>query len=106
MTTRQLVSLIAQKSGVAEPRLKIPLGVALPVAKIFDLVGALTKTDLPVTTARLRKFNTPTIYRSEAIRRRGFIPPYSIPEGLDQTLRWYLEEVKTGKALQFESSRE
>jgi len=104
MTTRQLVSLIAQKSGVAEPQLKIPLGVALRVAKVFDIVGALTKTDLPVTTARLRKFNTPTVYRSEAIRLRGFIPPFSTAEGLEQTIRWYLEEVKTGKALQFETS--
>jgi nucleoside-diphosphate-sugar epimerase len=106
MTTGQLVSLIAQKSGVAEPRLRIPLGVALRVAKVFDIVGALTKSDLPVTTDRLRKFNTPTCYGSEAIRRRGFIPPYSIAEGLEQTIRWYLEEAKAGKSQWFEGSGE
>jgi nucleoside-diphosphate-sugar epimerase len=106
MTTRQLVSLIAQKSGVAEPRWEIPLGVALQVAKVFDIVGALTNTDLPVTTARLRKFTTSTLYRSEAIRRRGFIPPYTIAEGLEQTIKWYREDVKTGKPLQLESAGE
>lgn len=104
MTTAQLVTLIAQKSGVTQPQLKIPLGVALGVAKVFDIFGALTNTDLPVTTARLRKFNTPSIYRSEAIRRRGFVPPYSIAEGLEQTIKWYLKEVKPGES--FESSGE
>jgi nucleoside-diphosphate-sugar epimerase len=76
------------------------------VAKVLDVVGTLTKTDLPVTTARLRKFNTPTVYRSEAIRLRGFTPPYSIEEGLEQTVRWYRQEVKAGKARHFESSGE
>jgi nucleoside-diphosphate-sugar epimerase len=106
MTTRQLVSLIAQKAGVAEPRLEIPLGVALRVAKVFDIIGALTKTDLPVTTARLRKFTTSTLYRAEAIRRRGFIPPYTLAEGLEQTIKWYRDDVKVGKPLQFESAGE
>jgi len=106
MTTRQLVSLIANAAGVAEPKLKIPLSFALPVAKVFDTIGSITGKDLPITSARIRKFNTPTMYGSERIRHLGFKQPHSIAEGLEQNIKWYFEELKTGKALQFENSGE
>jgi len=106
MTTRQLVSLIAQTARVPEPKLKIPVGVALQVARAFDIIGTLTHMDFSITTARIKKFNTPTIYKSERIRLLGFRPPYSIREGLDRNIRWYFEELKTGKAVEFESSQE
>jgi len=106
MTTRQLVSLIARTAGVAEPKMAIPLGFALPVAKAFDAIGSITGKDLPITSARIRKFNTPTMYSSERIRRIGFKQPHSIAEGLDRNIKWYFEELKTGKALQFENSGE
>ena len=106
MTTRQLVSLIARTAGVAEPKLAIPMGLALPIAKIFDAVGRVTGIDLPVTSARIRKFNTPTMFGSDRIRQAGFKQPHSIAEGLERNIKWYFEELKTGKTLQFENSGE
>jgi nucleoside-diphosphate-sugar epimerase len=106
LTTRELVSLIAETAGVRQPRLKIPLPLALRVATVFDMIGAVTGIDLPVTTARIKKFNTPTIYRSDPIRSRGFTAPFSISEGLDRSIRWYFDERKSGKVLEFESSRD
>ncbi len=106
MTTRQLVSLIASTAEVAEPKLSIPVGLALPVSKVFDAIGSVMGKDLPVTSARIRKFNTPTLYGSERIRQIGFKQPHSIAEGLERNIKWYLEELKTGKALQFENSGE
>jgi GlcNAc-P-P-Und epimerase len=106
LTTRELVSLIARTAGVREPRLKIPLPVALPVASIFDMIGSVTGKDLPVTTARIKKFNTSTIYRADPIRSRGFAAPFSISEGLDRSIRWYFDERRSGKAMEFESSRD
>jgi len=106
MTTRQLVSLIAKTAGVAEPRMEIPLGIALPVAKVFDTVGSFTGKNFSITTARIRKFNTPTVYDARRIKRIGFKPSHSIAEGLDRNIKWYFEELKTGKSLQFEHSGE
>lgn len=92
LTTQELVAIIAAKAGLPAPTFSIPLSVALPVAKVFDLVGLLAHRDFPFTSARLKKFNTLTSYRSEKIRSLGFQAPYSIEEGIEKNVRWYQEK--------------
>jgi nucleoside-diphosphate-sugar epimerase len=103
LRTQELVSLIAKVAEVREPRLRLPLGPALAVARLFDLVGALTGRDLPVTTARLRKFNATTLFRADKIRAAGFVPPYSIEQGIFENVRWYLDEYKPRTTRVFDS---
>lgn len=94
MTTRELVMLIAQKAGVAPPTISIPLGIALPAAKLFDLVGTLTHRDFSISTHRIQKFNTPTRYDSRKIRSLGFKPPSTIEQGIEKNVQWYKEQVQ------------
>ncbi len=92
LTTRELVAVIATKAGLPVPTFSIPLSVALPAAKVFDVIASLADRDFPVSSARLKKFRTSTIFQSEKIRLFGFRPPYSIEEGIEKNVRWYREQ--------------
>lgn len=106
MTTRELVDLIASTAKVPFPKRSIPLGVALTGACLFDILAKLTGRDFSINSARIRKFNTSTCYRAEKIRSLGFTPRYSIAQGLQHNIRWYIEEKKAGRIVHSDSARE
>lgn len=90
MTTQQLVDLISKKAGVRVSRLRVPLGLGLFIAKVFDILGRVLKHDFSLTSERIRKFNTPTLHHAEKIRVWGFKPSYSLEEGFESNVNWYL----------------
>jgi nucleoside-diphosphate-sugar epimerase len=92
LTTSALVSLIAAKAGRTLPRVHIPFMAATLLARLFDLAGRITGHDYPITSARLTKFNTPTYHKAELIRTVGFSPEFSIEDGIETNVRWYLRE--------------
>lgn len=92
MKTKELVELIATKAGVSLPRVHVPLPVALSIAQVFDGLGVVLNHDFPLTSARIRKFATPTYHTAEKIRAVGFVPRYSIEEGIAENVKWYLEQ--------------
>jgi nucleoside-diphosphate-sugar epimerase len=96
LSTFQLVTLIAEKAGTKVPRFHIPLSVASALARVFDLVGSITGRDFPITSARLQKFNTPTFHTAPKILRAGFVPRFSIEEGIEENVRWYRHEKPSG----------
>jgi nucleoside-diphosphate-sugar epimerase len=96
MTTSQLVNLIAEKAGVSVSNKVVSLSMALLAAKFFDIAHIITKIEYPISTARIKKFNTSTCYYADKIRSFGFTPPYSIEYGLSENVRWYLEKFKVG----------
>ncbi|MCZ6774994.1 MAG: NAD(P)-dependent oxidoreductase [Ignavibacteria bacterium] len=90
MTTQQMVDLIARKAGVEVSRLRIPLGPALLIARIFDILGSVLNHDFPLTSARIRRFDAPTRHTAEKIREWGFKPLYSLEDGFEKTVNWYI----------------
>jgi nucleoside-diphosphate-sugar epimerase len=94
MTTRQIVSLIAAKAGVPAPGFSLPLGIAVPAAKVLDVVATLTGRDFAISTNRLKKFNTSTRFQSGKLRSAGFLPPFTIEEGIGKNVRWYKDQMQ------------
>ncbi|MBW7889080.1 MAG: NAD(P)-dependent oxidoreductase [Bacteroidetes bacterium] len=94
LTTERLVQLIAQKAKVKVPKFKIPLAPVQAVTRLFDVFAAITKKDIPITSARILKFNTATEHHSSKIREMGFQSQYSIDYGIEQYVRWYFEDKK------------
>ena len=94
LETRELVDVISRISGSKVSSFRVPLSFALFAAKVFDVLGAMTGYDFPITSARIKKFNTSTEHRSGKIRSLGFRPGYTIEEGLRRNIDWYLENRK------------
>ena len=86
MTMRDLVSLARKtlhaKSGTG-PSVPLVLGMAL--GHMADALAAITGRSLPISAMRLRKFTRTTTFTSRA--HHGFIPPVSLHEGLQRTLK-------------------
>jgi nucleoside-diphosphate-sugar epimerase len=94
LSTAELVSYICSILQKKQPRWRIPLGVAVPLACVADVVAAVIKKDFPITAARIAKFCTPTNYDANAIRKLGFRQPVGIGNALSQTIQWYLKSDK------------
>lgn len=91
-TTKEIVHIIAAKAGVSVPTLKIPWSLAIATASTFDLLGKIFNIDFPITSARIRKFNTATCHKAEKIFTLGFHPRFTIEEGIGEMVKWYLEQ--------------
>lgn len=91
MNTEEIVRRIAAYLSCEIPKFKLPLGPAIAAASIFDLMGKITGYNFPITANRIKKFNTPTVHRSDKIRKAGFSPPVELSEGLRKMVEWYLQ---------------
>jgi nucleoside-diphosphate-sugar epimerase len=89
METRELVALISRLSKKPVSSFHIPLSAAMFAAGVFDLLGRISGYDFPITSARIKKFNTATEHRSGKIRSAGFTPSHSLEEGLEKNIQWY-----------------
>lgn len=99
MNTEEIVRNIATYLSCEIPKFKIPLGFALAAASIFDLLGKITGYNFPITANRIKKFNTPTVYRSDKIREAGFNPPIGLSEGFKRMAEWYLRSGKNAQQI-------
>ncbi len=92
LTTQLLDDLTRSALGKHPPKLKIPLSVALLLGQPFDWAIRLTGKNLPISTARIKKFCTTTHHKADKILKEGFKPKFTIEEGLHKMVNWYLTE--------------
>ncbi len=92
MTISETTGTIAQCLSRDIPKIKIPLGLAVISAGIFDLLGKITGRNFPITAFRIKKFNMPTHFESRKIRELGFTQRIELPEGFRRTAEWYLSD--------------
>jgi nucleoside-diphosphate-sugar epimerase len=90
-TTAALVSMIYSALNRESRPLRLPLFVASPLAMVGDALARLTGIDLPITSARVRKFCTPTNFAARKIRDLGFQQRVANMAAVHRTVAWYLE---------------
>jgi nucleoside-diphosphate-sugar epimerase len=90
LTTGTLVERIYKLLGRSPPSWHIPLSVATPIATVSDWTADLTGIDLPITAARIEKFNRSTNFDAGKIREDGFEQPVSNEDALRRTIEWHL----------------
>jgi len=56
----------------------------------YNLAIRLTGKNLPISTARIKKFCTTTHHKADKILREGFRPRFTIEEGLHKMVKWYI----------------
>jgi len=90
LSTASMVDQICGLLYKRPPKWSIPLGIAASLAHVADIAAAVTRTDLPITAARIKKFCRPTNFDATALRNVGFRQPVPIEEALRRTVQWYL----------------
>ncbi len=91
-TTSQIVAMIYKALGRKQNKLHLPLSLAAPLALVGDGLAAISGKDIPITSARVRKFCTATNFSADAIRDLGFRQPLSNESAITQTVHWYLND--------------
>lgn len=88
MSMNELVAFIRAEAGLP-PRtdLRLPRNLALAAGRVFDLASSILGRDFGITSERVFKFCANTQYSADRARATGFVPPFSLEEGLRQMLR-------------------
>ncbi len=66
--------------------LRLPFVAGYIIGKCFDLVAALTDKRFSISSIRVKKFCSNSVYNT-AIEQTGFVPPVSLERALAQTAR-------------------
>jgi len=92
LTSREIVTEVYRGLGRRAPRWHVPLQPAVIAAKPFDLVARVTGRNLPITSERIRKLSeSETSFAADRVRATGYTQPVTLPEGIAQMVRWYLD---------------
>lgn len=94
----ELVSLsrrfLFNKGGVG---MRIPVFLGYFIGFIADIVSLVLRKTLPISSIRVKKFISSTLFDS-SVEAAGFIPPVKLKEGLERTLRYeFIEDNETKK---------
>lgn len=77
---------------------RLPAFLGMAIGYLADVIAKLTGKTLPVSSIRVKKFMGTTQFAS-SVRETGFVPPFSIEEGLARTLRYEFIEDNSGKQI-------
>jgi nucleoside-diphosphate-sugar epimerase len=86
LTTAELVSVVRQALGRTGggPRIPLPLGIA--GGFIFGLLKERSLKGASVVVERVRKFSSNTVIQTSALGSMGFDAPFSLQQGLCETV--------------------
>lgn len=72
--------------------LRLPAFIGIFIGYLADIISKLLGKNLPISSIRVKKFMGTTQFTS-SFNKTGFIPPFSLEEGLDKTLQYeFLED--------------
>ncbi len=86
LTMNQLVDHINKLlGGPLKRRIRLPYFLGIFIGKIFDAIAFVFKKKFSISTIRIKKFCTNSVYES-AVEKTGFSPPFSLVEGIEKTV--------------------
>lgn len=88
MNMNQLVELVGDTLEKHIPKTHFPYWLGMAGGYCFDLLAFITRKKLTVSSVRVKKFCAVTQFDSSKAMSSGFVPPYTIQEGLARTLKY------------------
>ena len=91
MTMNELVPLVGKVLNKNIPSIRLPYWLGMMGGYFFDLVAFVSRKKLAVSSVRVKKFCATTQFDSTKAISTGFVPPYTLAEGLSRTLEFESE---------------
>ncbi len=85
-TMNELMGVIYEKFGRDRPSFKLPYTIGLTAGYAFDALARATNRRFPISAVRVQKFCADTTSNAEKVRGAGFVPPYSLREGIERMI--------------------
>jgi len=94
-TMNSLVGRVNKILGRSEKiNFRLPYFIGLSIGKFFDFVAFISRKKLAISSIRVKKFCVNSVYES-AITKTGFIPPVSLLEAIESTIKYeFIEDHK------------
>lgn len=83
-----LVALVEKVLGKHIPSTHFPYWMGMMGGYCFDLLAKITGKKLAISSVRVKKFCSVTQFDSTKAMTSGFVPPYTLQEGLARTLEF------------------
>ena len=75
-------------------RFRLPYFLGVSIGKLFDLWSFITHKKLSISSIRIKKFCSDSVYES-AVSETGFVPPINLVDAIESTVKFeFLEEHK------------
>ena len=87
LTMNELVNLIYDYIGIKRNKIKIPYLAALIIGYLFDVIALIFKRDTKISSIRVKKFCSNSIYDSRT-SKIYFDPPYKLKDALRKTIKY------------------
>jgi GlcNAc-P-P-Und epimerase len=85
LTSEELIQTIFKALGrKPDIKLRLPYPIGLIGGYVFDCLSKLTGKKLPISSIRIKKFCADTSISTSKLEQTGFIPAYSLHEGLNR----------------------
>ncbi len=87
MSTRELVGKVRMLMGYTGRIPALPKMAALAGGHILDAIARISGRTFPISAIRIEKFCASTEFQASLAFESGFIPPFSLENGLAQTIQ-------------------
>lgn len=81
-----LVNVIYAKLGKTRPNFSLPYPVGLAAGYGFDVLATITRRKFPISSVRIQKFCADTTANADKVRRHGFVPDYTLAQGIERMI--------------------
>ncbi len=81
-TTTELMDTIYESLAQTKPSLALPYPVGLTAGYAFDVLAKVSGKKLPISSIRVQKFCANTVVTAEKCFQTGFIPAYTLDDGV------------------------
>ena len=98
LTSWQIIEEVCKAGKFKLPRLQVPLSIVMPLGKVLDGIAKATGRDFPITGQRIKKLNTASHFSAKRLAKEGFVAPYSLQQGIRNTVEWYIKDATPPKA--------
>ncbi len=88
LTMNYLVQHVEKVLNKHIPATHFPYWMGMTGGYCFDILAKVTGKKLPISSVRVKKFCATTEFNADKMLASGFIPPYSLQEGLARTLEF------------------
>ena len=70
------------------PSIRVPYALGMLGGYCFDLLSKITGKKMTISSVRVKKFCATTQFDSTKAHSTGFVPPFTLAEGLRRTLEF------------------
>lgn len=86
MNMNELIQQVEKSLNKKIPAIRFPYWIGYTGGLFFDLIAKATGKKLSISSVRVKKFCATTQFDANAVKNSGFVAPYTLSEGLHNTL--------------------